>query len=371
MAGKDGGRLKPVRIFQIANHIGFDRGGAERLACSLHRGLLDNQVDAEILAIESFETAEPAASASLGFSNPRDLRALWRLDKALRGKVQPGDIVHAHLFPSTLYVSLLKQAGRIACPVWMTEHNTWNRRRDTGGGRTLDRLIYRGFDGIVAISEATRDALLDTYPHLSGKARVVENGVDLKHAQFLQRSRGPGPLRVVSLGRLAHAKNLDGALRALALLGRDDWSYRIVGDGPERQALEDTARRLGISQQVEFAGHVGNVWPELERADLFLMPSRWDGFGLAAVEAMNVGLPLVISDVPGLREVVGGAAVSPVPIERDELLAKAIATLLDDPDLRERLGRNAFARSLQFSSERMLGAYLELWKSAAGADGGA
>ena len=92
------------------------------------------------------------------------------------------------------------------------------------------------------------------------------------------------------------------------------------------------------------------------------MPSRWDGFGLAAVEAMNCGLPLVVSDVPGLRDVAGEAAVPPVPAERPDLLAVALDQVLGDPALRERLGRAGFERSLRYGRARMIDGYLAAWE---------
>lgn len=354
-----------MRVFQVINNFGLDRGGAERLARTMHEGLVAKGVDSRILAIEQCSTESLPNSQSLGLANPRDPRALWRLDRALSAEIGPGDIVHAHLFPSILYVSLLRQSGRIKCPALMTEHSTWNRRRSLFGGRSLDRVIHRGFERIIAISEPARQALIDTHPAAAAKTHVIENGAVLRHTVQPRRDARTGPARIVSVGRLARPKNFGTALKALSLLARDDWTYTIVGDGPERQVLEAQALALGLGGKVRFTEQLADVYPELEVADIFLMPSLWEGFGLAAVEAMNCGLPLVVSDVPGLREIAGEAASLSAPPHRADLLAAAIGTLIDDRAMRKRLGHEAFTRSLQFSHERMLDEYLALWNRAA------
>lgn len=352
-----------MRIIQIINSFATDLGGAERIARWLHLGMLDRGIDAHIIALESCDLGGVECSHSLALASPRDPRAMARLDGKLRELTDDRSIIHAHLFPTILWVSALRQMGRIASPLAMTEHSTDNRRRRTPPGRALDRGIYRGMDQIAAISTGTKEALATAYPHITSRIQVIENGSPLKYAVPPARAAQDGPVRLISVGRLRDAKNLEVLLAALAKIADQDWRYTIVGDGPLRVKLESLACDLNIADRVTFAGQVDDPYPWLEQADVFLMPSRWEGFGLAAVEAMNAGLPCVVSNVPGLSGVVGDGAMPPVAPDDVAGLAAAISRLISDPALRTQIANAGFARSLAFGQGRMIDQYLAFWRS--------
>lgn len=355
-----------MRIIQVTNSFGTDLGGAERIARWLHLALLDRQVDAHIIALQSCNKDDVPSSHSLDLENPRDPRALIRLTQVLNSLVDSNTVVHAHLFPTILWLSALRQSGRFTAPLTMTEHNTDNRRRRMAAGRLLDRGIYRGMDGIAAISEGTKGALTAAYPNLEPKTQLVSNGTILEHSTFpLHQTALPAgeTVRLISVGRLTEQKNLEAALEALARLKNRNWHYTIVGSGPLRTALEELALAGGIAEQVTFAGHVEDPYPLLEQSDIFLMPSRWEGFGLAAVEAMNAGLACIISDVGGLSEVVGGGAPTPVAPNDIMGLSNNISMLIDDRTQRADLARIGFERSLMFGLEQMVDRYLVFWQS--------
>lgn len=354
-----------MRVVQVINHFGLDRGGAERLAFTLHCDLLEAGVDAHLLAIERC-TGQALQAQCMGFTSPRDPRVLGRLSTELRRRITPDTVVHAHLFPATLHVSALQRMGFLRAPCSMTEHNTWNRRRGHRGLRWLDRAVYRGFDRIIAISDQTQDALLESYPSLFDRTQTILNGATLNFGQMPQRDKERATPCLLSLARLTEQKNLGNVLQALALLKDRQWRYVMAGEGPNASALKKLAQDLGLSGRVSFPGQVMDVPPLLAEADIFLMPSRWEGFGLAAVEAMNAGLPVVASTVPGLREVVAPAG-NPV-VDPDDVagLAAEIANLLDDPTRRARLGVAGFAQATKYEKANMTAQYLSLWSEMAG-----
>ncbi|MFW6021714.1 MAG: glycosyltransferase, partial [Guyparkeria sp.] len=134
---------------------------------------------------------------------------------------------------------------------------------------------------------------------------VIENGVRTFRSER-ERPLPAGGLRLISVGSLTERKGLSVALEAVARLDCAWECYLIVGEGPERPRLEDRVAELGLSDKVEFLGWRDDVGALLAASDMQLIPSRWEGFGLAAVEGLSVGLPMVAADVPGLSEVVGG-----------------------------------------------------------------
>ena len=354
-----------IDVVQVVNSANLEKGGAENLVQNLHRQFKRLGLSSWLVSLEACD--QPPGDSqliSLGYPSPYDLRALFRLAAAARSWVASADIVHAHLFPTSLYIAVLNSVGIVRVPCVFTEHSTSNRRRGVWWLRLVDRWIYSRFARIVAISDGVRDALVAEHPGLESKVTVVKNGIELR-PEIPERLAENGRVRLVSAGRLKEVKNYSNALNSVAMLSPDNIAYSILGDGPMRASLEAFAVELGLEEHVEFAGHVSDVKTRLEEADIFLMPSKWEGFGLAAVEAMNAGLPLVVSDVPGLREVVGkdGDCAFLVDPENPEEIAAALRRLIENPDLRARMGRRAFERSLEFSEEAMVDAYIDVYQA--------
>jgi glycosyltransferase involved in cell wall biosynthesis len=148
------------------------------------------------------------------------------------------------------------------------------------------------------------------------RALRIYNGLDLGRVRDrASRVRtGDGTVRIGHVGRLVEQKNqarmIEGLARARAVTGLD-LRLEIVGGGPLLPDLQATARRAGVADFVEFAGAVtrGGVYERLARWDAFVMPSKFEGFCNALVEAMAAGLPIAVSDIDTLREVAGAGAL--------------------------------------------------------------
>jgi glycosyltransferase involved in cell wall biosynthesis len=171
---------------------------------------------------------------------------------------------------------------------------------------------------------------------------VIPYGADIERFR-----PGPRPqrerLRIGTAARLSPEKGLDHLLRAVALLRDRDLrvDVLIAGDGPARPALERLTAALRLQDVVTFAGEVPHehVPDVLQQLDIFVMPSTWEGFGVAAVEASAMELPVVASDVHGIPDVVvEGETGLLVPAADEEALAGAVERLAMDAPLRRRLG---------------------------------
>jgi len=352
-----------MRVVQIINSFGHQSGGAERLVQDLHIDLLAAGIDAHLVSLEQCDASALENAVSLGFSSPYKPGAILALRKYLNALVSRTDVVHAHLFPTSAVVALLKKVGAIRCQTIFTEHNTSNRRREKAAFKLFDRAVYREFSEIYCISDGTRAALVGAYPHLEHKTHVITNGATLRFDHILKRKAGT-KINILSVGRLARQKNYSAALRAIAML-EADINYTILGEGTERADLEALAQSLDISGNVAFEGHKPDITPFIEDADIFLIPSLWEGFGLAAVEGMNAGLPVVASDIDGLREVVGrdGACALLVPPSEPEAIATALKALIDDTQRRQAMGAAAFERSKLFNKRSMTEAYIAAYQA--------
>ncbi|MBI6630254.1 glycosyltransferase family 4 protein [Pontibaca salina] len=350
-----------LRIHQIINGFDVADGGAQRMARELHRGLRAQGIDAHLVALETCAD-HGEGEVSLGLSSSYDPRGLTRLSHYAK-QIAPGDIIHVHLFPASAHVATLARGGRLHGPLVFTEHSTSNRRRESLVGSLVDRQVYPAFDRIIAISTGVQDRLLQARPWLTGDVTVIENGCRLLFDRPVRHKAGPGPLRLLSVGRLVPAKNFEAALKALARLADQNIHYTIVGDGPERAALEDLATRLGVQVRVEFAGYVSDIRDHLRKADIFLMPSNWEGFGLAAVEAMNASLPIIAADVPGLRDVLNLDAATLVDPQDPDDIAAAIRHLTNDPARCRAMGQHGFERAKSFGMQTFIQRHVELYQS--------
>jgi glycosyltransferase involved in cell wall biosynthesis len=171
---------------------------------------------------------------------------------------------------------------------------------------------------------------------------VVPYGVDL--TRFCPRPREERtPVVIGAVSRLSPEKGFEHLLRAVAML-RDrgvDATLVLAGGGPSRAALERLASQLSITPRVRFLGDLAHedVPAALQRMDIFAMPSTWEGFGVSAVEASAMQLPVVASNIHGIPDVVvDGETGLLVPPRDPAALANALERLAGNPELRRRMG---------------------------------
>jgi glycosyltransferase involved in cell wall biosynthesis len=211
---------------------------------------------------------------------------------------------------------------------------------------------------------------------------VIPNTYDTARFARVEREFGPRPVRLVTLGRLSHEKGHDVLLRALAELAarRVRVTLDVVGDGPERAALEALAAELGLGTLVTFRGQLldADVARAYAEADVFVLPSRSEGFGVALIEAMATGLPVVATRSGGPEDIVlAGDGLLVAPDDARDL-AEGIATLvgnIETYDARRIAERAAERFAPDAIAERLVRLYREVLGggplSGALADGGA
>jgi len=248
--------------------------------------------------------------------------------------------------------------------------------------RRMDRRVKRGLRTrwlyrrllrrVAAISPAVERRLLDARVEPE-RIRVIWSAVDPEALrpsaprEVLRAQLGAAPETPCLLvaANLVRRKGVDVLLAAVAALAPGSrcvlW---VAGDGAERAALEAAAARLGIAERVRFLGRRGDVPDLLEACDVFVLPSRQEGLGVAALEAMARGRPVVASAVGGLAEIVIPEQTGLlVPPGDAAVLAAALERLLADPGLARRLGAAGAARVAErFLAEQMVSAYEALYR---------
>lgn len=249
------------------------------------------------------------------------------------------DIVHALHLTSYGFLAGLTGFRRSIVSVWGTDVLEAPGVSPFHRWVTKHALSHAG--AITATGMRLAEATLPYAPR--GKAvTVIPYGVDLDVFRPAPRAQRPHPI-VGSVGRLSPEKGIDHLLRAVALLRDNGVTVDVVlaGDGPSRESLGRLALELKIAGRVRWIGEVAHddVPVVLQGFDIFAMPSTWEGFGVAAIEASAMQLPVVASDIHGIPDVVvDGETGLLVPPAAAPTLAAAIARLATDAELRERMG---------------------------------
>jgi len=272
------------------------------------------------------------------------IAAQWRAVHALRPDIFQPNLISPSACRYAILGALLTGGVRVVALEHLPVHtDAWTQRR-------LKQLTAPFFAAHVAVgvNAARETERLAGRP--AGAVRTIHNGVPDRPLN--RRPRPFTGLAVGSIGRLDSQKGYDVLLRSLA--ASDGVGCVIVGDGPERERLERLAASLGIAQRVAFEGWQSDARDFLTTFDVFVLPSRFEGFPLVLLEAMLAGLPVVATDVGSVAEAVqDGETGLLVPPDDVQALNEALHTLLDDPDLRRKLGDAGRARALEFSPARM------------------
>jgi len=167
-------------------------------------------------------------------------------------------------------------------------------------------------------------------------------------------------------GRLIEQKGVDVLLNAFEAIYRQHPQARllIVGDGPDRKALERQANQLGLEKVTHFTGWIDQAQRLMPACDMIVVPSRWEGFGLVTLEAMGWELPIIASRTSSLPEIIRDRETGLlVPSENVEALASAISLLLQNPEYAKKLGQSGYERLItDFSVDRMVCATLDLYQ---------
>ena len=299
-------------------------------------------------------------------------------------RAQPYDIVHNQIRP---FVPGVVTVGGGSHRVYLDEVLPQEQgplraavKRALPIHRVLLALERRGFRSdrcpfVIANSELNRDGILRYYPIAPERVVVAYNGVDAArfspaardtHRQRVRRrlQLGPDDVAVLFVGQGFARKGLRTLLEAMAAIGERRWRLVVVGRG-DRAAWSARAERLGLGGRVTFVGHVRDPEAYYAAADVFALPTFFDPFANATLEAMASGLPTITSRRNGAAEILRpgvDALIVDRPDDADGLAAAL--TSLADPAIRGALGEQARATALRFSwdapLERTLGVYREL-----------
>lgn len=358
----------PIHVGHVL--LSLRPGGLENGVVNVINGLDRREFLSSVCCLQSSGefarriTDERCRILEFGLRPGNDPRLVWRLARAFR-KLRL-DIVHTRNAESFFYGALAARLAGVPALV----HSEHGRVFPERWHRALaQRWLLRNASCAFAVSQQLADQLVTEIGVRPGTFRVIYNGVDTRRFAGPESAerRGPGgEIAIGSVGRLAPVKNYGLLLKAVARLPPDlRWRLVLVGDGPQRGELDQTAAELGIAARVSFLGHREDVAAVLGDLDVFVLPSDSEGMSNTLLEAMAAGVAVIASDVGGNREVIEAGRSGLLFARGDAAAAaKAIQQLVTDAALRERLAKAGLQRAnTTFALRTMLSAYEDLYRS--------
>ncbi len=318
-------------IKKIIHIIDSDSGGgAEKLVSFIQHNFKDNQ---KVLTLKELSEKNKLNLnyKSLNIKNESPwsvISATFGIIKILyKMKERSNLVLHSHLSKS-LYATFLPSILFGIDHIY-TEHNTYNNRRSKSYLYPIEYLIYNSLKHIICISESTKFQLLAYMPSIrSSKISVIENGTKLyKH---IDRDFKKKKFNILILGSLTFKKGIDLFIEVLPAISNRINQVKIIGSGVEEIKLINLTKKLSLDSIIKFIPFTSDPSVHIYESDIGVIPSRWEGFGLVAAEMRSSGLPILISDTPGLYNIFSGYnGVYSFTSESKDSLKNSLMLLLD------------------------------------------
>lgn len=367
-----------MKIIHLINNLAM--GGAEMLMTTLLPKLKEQGHDVELIClnaicVESYLNELKKNQIPIHIlsqkGSPYNPINVFRLYKTL--KQLNSDIIHVHLFPAFYWLAFTKIILFNKVPLLMTEHDTSNRRMRSSYWKWIDKIIYKQYHTIICISDGVKE-VIDLYmPFI--KSTIIYNGIplekyqqkvlkcsDVRLTETIESIRKvPNSKIILSVGRLVEKKNHSTMIKALAEL--PDMIYLLIaGDGEKRTEIQDLIHSLNLEQRCILLGNQSEIPFLVSNSDVGILTSTIEGFGLAAVEMMAGGLPVVASNISGLREVSADALLLANPTDEKEF-AMILQKLFSDDAFYQSMKLKCLEKATQFSIQRMAQQYSEIYST--------
>lgn len=356
-----------MRILHIITSL--RTGGAEKLIVDIVPRLKALGHDVDVLLFDGCDTPFKQQLEKLGVRiltlanggsvyNPLHIRRLIPV-------MRQYDVIHTHNTAPQLYAAIANLVCRKR--LITTEHSTTNRRRDWLGYRPFDRFMYNQYEKIICISDQAERNLRNYIGKCRADITTIYNGVDIeKYASATASNElqaiAPNCRAIVMVAGFRYQKDQDTLIRATALLPKQFHTF-LIGDGERKQHCEALAQAENVADRIHFMGIRMNIPELLKAADYIVLSSHWEGFGLAAVEGMCTGRPVVVSNVEGLAQIVENSGIL-FQHQNAEQLAQEIMTLEESPAKYQNVAQQCFNKAKLFDISIMVNKYNDVYRNA-------
>ena len=352
-----------MKIFQVIPCFAF--GGAEIMCENMLYSL--RAAGHEVAAVSLFDYHSPiterieSAGIKIYYMGKRpgpDLTMTGKL-KRLFAAERP-DAIHVHLNAVKYAVPAAHKNG-IRCVY--TVHNL--AQRDASGiSREMNRHFFKKKMATpVALSEKIKISIAETYGLKESEIPTIFNGIDLSRCRAKSSYATGERVELLHVGRFFPQKNHRGLIDAFKIIkqARPETTLRLLGDGSLLEEIKAYAKEQCLEESVIFEGAKADVYPYLSSADIFMLPSLYEGMPITLIEAMGSGLPIVATAVGGVPDMLIDGQSARLTDCTPEAVAAAALELIGSEELRAKYGRAALCDSERFSAKIMAERYLEVY----------
>lgn len=353
-----------MKIMQIMPE--FELAGAEIMAENLTYAL--RKKGHEVVVISMYEKHTPITDRLeadgvkihyLGKKSGFDLSVIGKMKKVF--KAESPDVIHTHRYLSRYAIPAAVMAG-----VKGRVHTLHSVATMEVGDRDkkFNSFFYRHMKmQPVAISPEIKKTVEDVYKLPPEKIGMVYNGINIDKCTPKTTYEHDGVFTLVHIGRFQDVKNHDSIIRAFSQVHDKypDTRLCFYGQGVLLDDCKKLACELGLSDSIEFCGVTSDVYSVLTQADAFLLCSHYEGMPMTLIEAMASGLPIVATAVGGIVDMIEDHECGLLCRDDVDDIAEKICTMVSDPALREKCGREAVKRAHKFSSDSMADGYIEIY----------
>jgi glycosyltransferase involved in cell wall biosynthesis len=354
-----------MRIIQVIP--AFVLGGAETMCANLSIELAKQGHNVQVISLYNYQSSITDYLHKNGvevvyLNKKKGIQISVIKDLMTCFKNFKPDVVHTHLYASK-YAHIAAWLSGIKVKVHTIHSIAYHA--DGKANQIVNRFLFKVLGVIpVSLSEEVKKTVVDLYKIKPKKTPIVLNGVPLEKCIPIQ-TYSEEATRILHVGRFSTPKNHMEMIRGFALAHEKNRRIHLYlyGEGELKKEAEKLVSDLQIGEYIHFCGTTSDVYSVMNKADVFILPSLWEGVPMTLIEAMGTGLPIIASRVGGISNMISdgenGILIDPTA----EALAKAIILIATDGKKREKLGLNALKKSVDFSSKKMVRKYVEVYKT--------
>ena len=365
--------LRKKVLFYMFNLAG---GGAERTIVNIVNNM-DNSKFEVVLVIGSKSNNDYLNLVNknikiIYLQSYRHRQSLLKLSKTIR-KEKP-DLLFSTLNKNNIILIISKLLAFKRIPTIVREANN---RTQAGRVSRINKLftfiLYNYFsDKVISLSKGVKDDLVKNFNIKKNKIEVIYNPVDLKNINKLKKEKvcaldlATDEKLIIAVGKLGEQKDYSTLFRAFQVVSNNmKVKLIILGKGPEENKLKALCQDLVIEKKVLFMGFKDNPYKYIRKADVFVLTSKWEGFGHVIVEAMAVGTPVIATDCnSGPAEIIEDDKYGIlVPVKNHETIAEKIIELLKDEKRRKNYIELGYKRSKDFNAVNIVKQYESIFSS--------
>lgn len=345
----------------------FGLAGAETMVENLAYGLVAEGHDILIISFYDLHTAITERLENkgikieyLGKNRGFDPSIVIKMKKIIKA-YQP-DVIHTHRY--VLPYAFIASIGMNVKQVH-TVHNI-AQKEQTKIGKIINKVMFRHFKVVpVALSKEIQKTIQQVYEIPTSRIPVVFNGIDLSRCKVKESYTRKKIFKILHIGRFMTVKNHTLLLRSFVKFAQQhsDARLELIGDGELKEEMMRLAQELDFMEKVEFAGLQSNVYPWLYDADVFILPSEFEGMPMTLIEAMGTALPIIASNVGGIPDMLTDKKEALLIEPREDCIIEALELLYNDECKRKYLGQNALQKSVAFSAQTMANKYIDIYMS--------